>query len=451
MLMVELVEVGQLLNARCAVGRPEIDDCRLSAGVGEMELTAVQAGDRKVRKLHADIVAHRHGRRLCFRPVLRLCCLIDRRACGRRGIALRFLHVLHRGVQEVEPQQGKAQNRQCDSPGNTSGTPASGRCVLRLAGNAALRRFQGDLPSFQADCLLRTDIHALGAVNALMVAHMPHIHATVAHTRAAAVAPAFVHADSDQTEAVEEAVDRPQRTDKAAEAAIAEDTGQSDNQHDDKLACKEDVQHAEQIGVARIGEQPDGAFKGTRRADIFAEAGQRHIMLQSVPQRDRYDEHRQQNVLQPGQRPGNPALLELECGNLVEQLLNQSQRTEPAADRSSEDHAEEQKDAHHIPSGPVSGGCECVLNGAERTCTDRARAGIAVESGDTGVFCLPLIDFTVNKAFDVCVVQQRTVKLNQSSGRRTVRLPPCCFHIIQGLHTPYRFLPLFRKHLLRFH
>ena len=85
-----------------------------------------------------------------------------------------------------------------------------------------------------------------------MVAHSPYVHAAAAYTGTAVVTAVFVNLHADDIEPVEETVDRAKRTDKAAEAAIAEYAKQPDDEHDDKFAREEDPQHGELLRVRRV-------------------------------------------------------------------------------------------------------------------------------------------------------------------------------------------------------
>ena len=131
-------------------------------------------------------------------------------------------------------------------------------------------------------------------------------------------------------------------------------------------------------------------------------------------------------------------------------FLNETQRTEPSADGAPESHAEEQENAHHIPTCPVAGRSQRILQRAERTCSHSSGAGITIKTGSAGVLRRPLVNLSVNKAFQMRIVKQRTVKLNESSCRGTEGFPSDSICIIQGLYTPYKSLPLCQKHLLRF-
>ena len=157
------------------------------------------------------------------------------------------------------------------------------------------------------------------------------------------------------------------------------------------------------------------ARQGPGGTEILAEARHRNVMLQPVPQRDRHDEHGEKHVLQPGQCTGDAALPDLIGRDFVKQFLNQPQGAEPPADGTSQDDAEEQDDAHNIPAGPVTAGGQGILDRAQGTGAYSAGAGIAVEARDTGILGLALVDLTVDEAFQMRVVQQRAVKLDESS------------------------------------
>ena len=82
-----------------------------------------------------------------------------------------------------------------------------------------------------------------------MVTHSPHVHAAAAYTGTAVVTAVFVNLHADDIEPVEETVDRAKRTDKAAEAAIAEYAKQPDDKHNDELTRKENPQHGELLCI----------------------------------------------------------------------------------------------------------------------------------------------------------------------------------------------------------
>ena len=203
-----------------------------------------------------------------------------------------------------------------------------------------------------------------------MVARVADVHFTAAHAGAASDAAALVDFDADQGQTVEHAVDRAERADKAAEGPVAEDAGSRDDEHDHEFAREQDTEHSEVAAVLRIGEKGDGAFKGARRAYVFAEPGDRHVMPDPVPHGDRDNEYCKDHVLEIGERAGDAALRDLRCRDLVQQLLDQPEGAQPAADRPAQRQAEDHDDAQHIPAGAVAGAGERVLDRAKG-----ARAG----------------------------------------------------------------------------
>ena len=126
----------------------------------------------------------------------------------------------------------------------------------------------------------------------------------------------------------------------------------------------------------------------------------------------------------------------------MQQLLQQPQGTEPAADRAAQNQAIEHENAVDIEADLLVRGADGVLQGTQRAGAHRAGAGIAVEARHADSLCgggFALIDFALHKALDVGVVEQRAVELYKPSLGRTVGSPPGAFYIIQGQHTPYKF------------
>ena len=232
-----------------------------------------------------------------------------------------------------------------------------------------------------------------------MVSHVLHVHFALHHTQAAAVAAVRVHLHAGQGETVEKAVDRAQRADETAEGPVAENTGQADHDHDDPLVGEERAKLVEGCRVGRILQQADRSLKGARRTDILAEAWQNDAFSDTPDERDRDDEHRQENIFQPGKHPGDTALPDFPGRDPVQQFLDQAQGTDPAAYGTAQDDAEQRQNAHHIPGSGMPGGVQRVLQGTQGTAGDGAGAGITVESRHTGSLQVPGIDMSVNETF----------------------------------------------------
>ena len=59
MSFVQLAEMRKLFHAGAAISSPEVDEHRLAAVIGKMELASVQTGDREVLELLSDFAADR--------------------------------------------------------------------------------------------------------------------------------------------------------------------------------------------------------------------------------------------------------------------------------------------------------------------------------------------------------------------------------------------------------
>ena len=437
MRLVKLRKKRQLLDAGSAIGGPEVDEHRLAPLFMEMEGGAVQTCDAEIRELVAGLAAERRVRRPILGRRYGRSRLRDFRCL--RGGSFTLLNVR---VEEIIPQQRDAQNGQRSAPGDFLKLLPPGPGIRLIVRGAACGGYQGKLARLQADCLLIADVHAPGTVDALMVAHMPHVHAAVSHARAAAVAAGRVHLHAHDGELAEQAVDRAQRAEEAAKAPVAEHAGKADDQQDDELAGEEDAQHGEVARVVGVCEQEDRALKGARGTDVLAEARQRHAVGNAVPGRNPHDENRQEDEFEPGECAGDAALFQLRRGELVQQLLNQPQGAEPSADRAAEDQPVEHENAEDVEADLFVRRADGVLERAQRAGPDRAGTGITVEAGDAeSLRCgrFALVDLALEKALEMGVIKQGAIELYKPSLGRTVGLPPRSFHIIQGQHTPYKF------------
>ena len=268
-----------------------------------------------------------------------------------------------------------------------------------------------------------------------MIAHMSYIHLTLFHAHAAARASVRVHPDARKGKAVEQAIDRTQRAEKPAEGAVAEYAGQADDQHDDPFAGKDQAQLIERSAVGRMLQDAHRAFQGACGADILAESRKDHALGDAHPERYSDDSHSKDHIFEPGQRAGIAAPADLRRGDSVEQLLNQTQRADPAADGAPEHHPEQGQDAQHIPGRCMPGGIQRILKRTQRTAGDGARTGIAVQARHTGRLQIPGIDVSVHKAPEIRVIQKGRVQLHQTPGPQAHSF----FFLIQFQHTPYRW------------
>ena len=378
MRFIKLVEQRELLNARTAVCRPQVDNHRLALSGAYREFLSAETLYLKVRKsvsfLETDGDNDFLGR---LRLLLRY---------GRLRGLYRRLRLFQRRVKEIEPYQRERETGKCDPP-ERSGDDLS--LLLRaglVTGTAALRRFQSDASRLYGDSFLRTDLHTFAAVDALMVTDASYIHLTVPYTGSAAVAAVLVHLNAYDVEPVEQTVYSAERADKAAESAEAEYARNAYYQHYHEFAREENVQHTEVVRVVRICEEHHRTLGGTRRTDVFAEARYRGPVHYAVPQRDAENEHRRDYIFEIRKRTGHPALGYFRGRYLMQELLYKTERAEKAADRSSENDAVKQQYSEHIESRSLSRISKSVLERSQRAGTYRTGAGIAVEARYAGIF-----------------------------------------------------------------
>ena len=86
----------------------------------------------------------------------------------------------------------------------------------------------------------------------------------------------------------------------------------------------------------------------------------------------------------------------------------------------------------------MSRGCNCILQGAKRARTNRTRTGIAVESGHTNHLAAAGIDISLDKSFDMGIVQEGGIELNQPALGGQMPFQPI-EHFSQGRYTPYKY------------
>ena len=271
-----------------------------------------------------------------------------------------------------------------------------------------------------------------------MVAHMPNIHLAVRHAAPAVRAFALLDLHAENRHAREQPVNRPQRAEEAAERTVEEHARQQNRHHDDEFARKEDVEDGELARIDRVRQQAHCALERPRRADVLAEA--RHgILLQAVRQRDDDHKHRQQDVFEIRQRMGEAAFLHLRRRNLVEQFLNQPQRTEPAADGAPQNQPVEHQNAQNVVRRALIRGRQRVLQRPQRTCANRARTGVAVEPRHAKVLDAAGVDVALDESLHIGVVEQGGVNLYEPPGGGLMGAPPCRKFLSQGRYTPYKY------------
>ena len=100
---------------------------------------------------------------------------------------------------------------------------------------------------------------------------------------------------------------------------------------------------------------------------------------------------------------------------LIEQILQQAEGTQPAAYKASEQTSEEEENPQRRKGNLIPPLIQQRLKRSYGAGGDGPGTGIAVKAGHTGIFCFSLINFSVQKAVDISVCKGRIKKLYSQS------------------------------------
>ena len=172
-----------------------------------------------------------------------------------------------------------------------------------------------------------------------------------------------------------------------------------------------------------MSEQGARPLESPRRADVLAEGRHREPRNEPHENRNGNDEHDKENVFEIGKGPCHPAFSDFPGRKLVQKLLDEPERADPAADRPPQDEAKQHQRADNIEKRPPRHGRERILKGSERAGADRARAGIAVKPRHADLLAAPGVDIPSDEAFHVRIVENCAVKLHEASSGGPYSLP----------------------------
>lgn len=259
-----------------------------------------------------------------------------------------------------------------------------------------------------AESLSRTYFFAFSAAYALGIVGV--FHRVAAHiaglcTCAAAGAFILIHPITKNRDRIEYGIDGAEGAYVFAKRAI-DDKGQEHNScKQGQLPCVEPAESAAQTFVEQ--NKGDAALKCADRADELAEI--RCALTQNVHQKhgQEYDKNNKDDIFQLSQQ-----LVAAEAfdffgkGYFVQQLLNKSEGTQPAADKAPDQCADENEETGHIEGEFEIPASDDGLHGTNGTGTGGSGAGIAIKPRDAKVFQLAVIYFSLSKADKIAVCKQ---------------------------------------------
>jgi hypothetical protein len=100
--------------------------------------------------------------------------------------------------------------------------------------------------------------------------------------------------------------------------------------------------------------------------------------------------------------------------DLMKQILRQSERTQPSADKTAKQRTEQQQKSHCIKGKSGASGQNC-LQSSDGAGAKRSRAGVAIQPRHTDGLCGTCIDFPCKKAKDIPVSQRSKSNLHPKS------------------------------------
>ena len=210
--------------------------------------------------------------------------------------------------------------------------------------------------------------------------------------------PAYLY----QAETVEPSIDRSQRAEILAERTVYFRGQEQNGQQKPQLPEKQQSGLAAQQGVG--AQQGQGAEKGAGGTEIFTKSRRFGKISSQQEQGAGACQKNQDGVLSIFQdmMERKPFFL-AEKRNFMQQVLQKSERTEPAAHKPSQQTSEqEEKSQHgkrHLEPPAVEKGLERA-HGAGGQC---AGAGITVQSGYADIFQVSLVDLSIQESVRVPV------------------------------------------------
>lgn len=196
------------------------------------------------------------------------------------------------------------------------------------------------------------------------------------------------HFQTHKADAVKMSVDRSERAESAAKRPAGHNEENEKSGEDSEFENVEPPHHIrfdDRHSVNRIKRIPDDPRYARTQCPPGAYPAE-PVCFKEVRQKDREDEER--NILAVLQSRMNS---ELPAFDLISLVLYPSERAEPAADGTPEDHSDGAEETDER-KGDFANGTE-VLKDTDRAGRDGSRTGVAVQSGEAGLLQRTVIDF----------------------------------------------------------
>ena len=228
------------------------------------------------------------------------------------------------------------------------------------------------------NCLHGTYLAALPTGNALPVPGQLYVH-TAELTAATAMGTAMgIHRDAQYRAAVEQAIPCTQRTQKSAEWPIDEYHCQQKQPQQNELPGRQPSGRSRQGRIHR--EQRHGSLQRSCRTYILAEQRLPHPGKDKKQQGKKKDEQNSPQILQLTQPDTPLPFPQLRPRQPEKQLLDQSERTKPAADHAAKQKTHEHQAAQDIKGNTQHSAAQRTLQCSQWTGPQSPRAGIAVQT-----------------------------------------------------------------------
>lgn len=241
----------------------------------------------------------------------------------------------------------------------------------------------------------------------------------------------FIHAQLQKGNAVEPCVKRAEGANPFAEGAVKQDAQDDDRKEHAGFPCE---QGAERGADTAAGEgEGNCAFQDTLRTEIFAEEGVPHA--EGIDHKGRQKKyHDDENQIFQIAQSMQPFCGKFPCRDFMEQLLQPAEGAEKAADKSSEQNADENQHACDVIGKLELGRADHCLHCPDGTRPCRTRAGIAIQPRHADLLGIAAENGSLKEIRQMDIGEECCEQLYFSAQvRKEIGF---CFFLSQYQHTP---------------